>query len=194
MGCDMNFEEMSKIDVSMHTEKKGKFTYLSWPYAVAEFRKACPNGSWQIESYGDSKQPYCVTDSGCFVTVTVTPDMSSPYVNFSQVHPVLDYKNKTVKEPDAFQVNTSIQRCLVKAIALATGIGLYIYAGEDLPPGSGKKEVADYVELMDMAQDYEDLKRIYQDNLEDMRRDGCASEISAYNKQLVDAAGWNKAA
>jgi NaMN:DMB phosphoribosyltransferase len=55
------------------------------------------------------------------------------------VHPVLDNRNKPIKTPDAFQVNTSIQRCLAKAIALH-GLGLYIFAGEDLPDVSLSEE------------------------------------------------------
>jgi len=51
----------------------------------------------------------------------------------TQVHPVLDHQNKAVTAPNAFQINTSIQRCLTKAIALH-GLGLHLYAGEDLPP------------------------------------------------------------
>jgi hypothetical protein len=53
-------------------------------------------------------------------------------VRLSQIHPVLDSKNKVIAEPNAFDINTSIQRCLVKAIALH-GLGLYVYAGEDIP-------------------------------------------------------------
>ena len=68
------------------------------------------------------------TDAGCFVQVSLTVDG----VTRSQIHPVLDNVNKTVMQPNAFQVNTSIQRCLAKVIALH-GLGLYIYAGEDLP-------------------------------------------------------------
>jgi hypothetical protein len=55
-------------------------------------------------------------------------------VTLSQIHPVLDGRNQPIAEPTAFDINTSIQRCLVKAIALH-GLGLYIYAGEDLPDG-----------------------------------------------------------
>lgn len=54
-------------------------------------------------------------------------------VTLSQIHPVLDHRNKPIQQPNAFDINTSIQRCLVKAIALH-GLGLYVYAGEDLPP------------------------------------------------------------
>ena len=50
----------------------------------------------------------------------------------TQIHPVLDHRNQTINEPNAFEINTSIQRCLAKAIALH-GLGLYIFAGEDLP-------------------------------------------------------------
>jgi hypothetical protein len=63
------------------------------------------------------------------------------------VHPVLDNRNKPIKTPDAFQVNTSIQRCLAKAIALH-GLGLYIFAGEDLPDVSlSDKDKTDILEL-----------------------------------------------
>jgi hypothetical protein len=68
------------------------------------------------------------TGTGYFVKVTVTVNG----VDRTQVHPVLDNRNKTIDDPNAFQVNTSIQRCLAKAIALH-GLGLYIFAGEDLP-------------------------------------------------------------
>jgi hypothetical protein len=126
------FETLNKINVNEHIEKKGKFSYLSWPYAVAELRKHAPDATWEtIKSDG---KPYCQTDAGCFVEVAVTVNG----ITLSQIHPVLDSSNRTVKSPDAFQVNTSIQRCLVKAIALH-GLGLYIYAGEDLPDTKEEK-------------------------------------------------------
>ena len=59
-------------------------------------------------------------------------------LTLSQIHPVLDGKNRPIFEPTAFDINTSIQRCLVKAIALH-GLGLYVYAGEDLPDGETDK-------------------------------------------------------
>ncbi len=74
--------------------------------------------------------PYLRTDLGFFVEVAVTVQG----ITLSQIHPVLDGKNRPLAEPTAFDINTSIQRCLVKAIALH-GLGLYVYAGEDLPNG-----------------------------------------------------------
>ena len=132
------FEEMAKIDVSSKVEKKGKFSYLSWPFAVSEFRKNCPLGTWATIKHNGS--PVLTTEQGHFVEVEVTPDTTMPDIKFAQIHPILDGANKPVAQPTAFQVNTSIQRCLVKAIAIATGIGLFIYAGEDLPEAEGKPE------------------------------------------------------
>ena len=120
------FEELYSIDVSKHVEKKGRFTYLSWPYAVAELRKRHPEATWEVIKHDGV--PYLVTSAGVFVEVSVTVNG----VALSQIHPVLNAQNKPIYEPNAFDINTSIQRCLVKAIALH-GLGLYIYAGEDLP-------------------------------------------------------------
>jgi hypothetical protein len=79
--------------------------------------------------------PYLKTDCGYFVEVAVTVGG----VTRSQLHPILNAQNKPIPQPSSFDINTSLARCLVKAIALH-GLGLYIYAGEDLPPGSGEED------------------------------------------------------
>lgn len=122
-----SFEQLYKVDVSGHVEKKNGFSYVSWPFAVAELRKRHPDARWEVVRF-DGK-PYMQTECGYFVEVAVTVDG----VTLSQIHPVLDHRNKPIQQPSAFDINTSIQRCLVKAIALH-GLGLYVYAGEDLPP------------------------------------------------------------
>lgn len=127
------FEILSAIDVSKHIEKKGQFSYLSWAWAVRELRKAQPEATWEvIRFYG---LPFLRTDCGSFVEVAVTVDG----ITLSQIHPILNYSNKPIEKPNAFDINTSIQRCLVKAIALH-GLGLSIYAGEDLPTEQKKEE------------------------------------------------------
>lgn len=136
------FESLQKVDCSSHVEKKGKFSYLSWPFAVAELKKKHPSATWEVKKHEGA--PYTKTPAGCFVEVEVDVDG----VKLSQIHPVLDNRNQTILEPNAFQVNTSIQRCLVKAIALH-GLGLYIYAGEDLP----MTDVSDYTEEQKMQFD-----------------------------------------
>jgi hypothetical protein len=120
------FKTLSEINVNDHVEQKGRFKYLSWTWAVSELRKASPTATWEVIKFNGL--PFCKTETGYFVEVAVTVDG----ITLSQIHPVLDNNNKTIPVPSAFQINTSIQRCLVKAIALH-GLGLYIYAGEDLP-------------------------------------------------------------
>lgn len=123
-----HFAELYRINVSEHVEKKGRFSYLSWPYAVAELSKRYPNASWEVKRFDGL--PYLKAECGYFVEVSVTVNG----VERSQIHPILDNNNRPIKVPTSFDVNTSIQRALVKAIGLH-GLGLYIYAGEDLPEG-----------------------------------------------------------
>jgi hypothetical protein len=123
------FAELAKIDVREHTEKKGKFSYLSWAWAVDVLRKADPTATWEVLRFNG--MPFMETKYGIFVEVAVTVQG----ITLSQIHPVLDNNNKPITQPNSFQINTSIQRALVKAIALH-GLGLYIYAGEDLPEGA----------------------------------------------------------
>ncbi len=121
------FMKLFKTDVSKYTEKKGKFNYLSWAYAVQELKKQCPSARWGVTKAEDGS-PFFKTQCGYFVDVWVDVDG----VSLSQIHPVLDNRNNAIEKPNAFQINTSLQRALAKAIALH-GLGLYIYAGEDLP-------------------------------------------------------------
>jgi hypothetical protein len=85
-----------------------------------------PSATWEVIRF--EGKPFLVTEAGVFVEVAVTV----AGVRLSQIHPVLNGANKPIDNPTSFDINTSIQRCLVKAIALH-GLGLYIYAGEDLP-------------------------------------------------------------
>lgn len=120
------FARLNAINVNEHVEKKGGFSYLSWPYAVARLRMAEPTAMWEVRRFNGL--PYLVTEAGVFVEVAVTVQG----LCLSQIHPVLDGRNRPLLSPTSFDINTSIQRCLVKAIALH-GLGLYVYAGEDLP-------------------------------------------------------------
>ncbi len=142
------FSVLSKIDVSEHTEKKGKFTYLSWAWAVRILLENFPEATWRVHTFADvvnTESPYMRTDAGAFVQVTVTVND----IERTQVHPVLDHMNKTVVEPNAFQVNNSIQRCLAKAISLH-GLGLYIYAGEDLPQAPDALNKEQYKSMLNL--------------------------------------------
>ena len=121
------FDKLFKTDVSKYVKKKGKYSYLSWCVAVQELKKVCPTARWGVTKSEDGS-PYFKTDCGYFVEVWV--DVEG--VSLSQVHPVLDNRNQPIENPNSFHINTSLQRALAKCIALH-GLGLYIFAGEDLP-------------------------------------------------------------
>jgi hypothetical protein len=115
------FSELRKIDVSGIVEKKMGLSYLSWAWAVDTLLLNDPAATWEY------KEPIRWND-----TVMVFCTVKAFGVERTAQLPVMDHRNKAVPNPDAFQVNTAMQRCLAKAIALH-GIGLYIYAGEDVP-------------------------------------------------------------
>ena len=133
-GKKMNntFKELAAVDTAGQTELKGKFSYLSWAFAVSELCARHPNATWKVRRFKSPhtghKQPFQITDFGVFVEVSVTVNS----VKRTQIHPVLDQRLQPISTPSTFQINTSIQRCLVKAIALH-GLGLNLYAGEDVP-------------------------------------------------------------
>lgn len=123
----MNIADLLKLNVNDHTERKNGLTYLSWAWAWAEALKADPAATFTVQMFGDS--PLCRIGKTALVFVTVTM-FGKPMT--CQL-PVMDHRNKAIPDPDAFSVNTAIMRCMTKALALH-GVGLYIYAGEDLPP------------------------------------------------------------
>ena len=131
METTNTFRKLLSIDVSKHVERKGQFDYLSWPFAVSQLRLADPEAIWEVKRFNGL--PFMETDLGFFVEVAVTVQGTT----LSQIHPVLDGRNRPIPSPSTFDINTSIQRCLVKAIALH-GLGLNVYAGEGLPLDQGE--------------------------------------------------------
>lgn len=186
------FDELYRVDVSAHIEKKNGFSFVSWPFAVAELRKRHPEATWEVVRF-DGK-PYMATDCGYFVEVAVTVDG----LRLSQIHPVLDHRNKPVQQPNSFDINTSIQRCLVKAIALH-GLGLCVYAGEDLPPDVKAEQqaeaakpitaeqAAELVALLDKtATDYERfLKYFHIGDVAEMKVSDYPRAVAMLNKKVA---------
>lgn len=119
----MEYKQLREIDVSKYTEKKNGLTYLSWAWAVDQLLLADPKAHWfypEFQRWGNG-------------TVMVFCTVVANDIARTAQLPVMDYRNKPIPDPDSFAVNTAMQRCLAKAIALH-GIGLYIYNGEDVPP------------------------------------------------------------
>jgi len=122
-----------KLNVQDHVEKKNGLTYLSWAWAWAEALKADPTATFHVDTFQRADAttiPYMDINGTAMVWVRTTlfgKEMTC-------MLPVMDHRNKPIQNPDAFQVNTAIMRCLTKCLAMH-GLGLYIYAGEDLPDG-----------------------------------------------------------
>jgi uncharacterized protein DUF1071 len=80
---DNYFAKLNQVNVSEHLEKKRNFSYLSWPFAVAQLRLADPTATWEVRRFDGL--PYLKTETGYFVEIAVTVQG----VALSQIHPVL---------------------------------------------------------------------------------------------------------
>ena len=160
---------MSAINVNDKVEKKSNLTYLSWAWAWSETKRACPDATYKIleTEYDDALGFMCHT------TVTIEGETLEMWL------PVMDGKNKSMKKQaytystrfgdkqvDAattFDINKTIMRCLVKNLAMF-GLGIYIYAGEDLPEGEVTKKPepkpAVGEELIELKKDTENWKAV----------------------------------
>lgn len=119
--------DLLKINVNEHTEKKNGLTYLSWAWAWAEVLKVDPAAVWQAHEW-NSSPAMLLPDGSAMVKVSVTIKGNTKTCPL----PVMNHRNQAIKNPDAFAINTATMRALAKAISMH-GLGLYIYAGEDLP-------------------------------------------------------------
>ena len=135
------FEVLNAINVNEHTEKKNNLTYLSWAWAWAEVKKHYPDALYTIYENKDGLN-YHTDGRTCWVKTGVTING----LEHIEYLPVMDFRNASISydKVTSFDVNKAIQRSLTKAVA-RHGLGLYIYAGEDLPeeernvvPAAGK--------------------------------------------------------
>lgn len=169
-----SFETLFEVNVNGHIEKKEKLTYLSWTYAWAEVKKKYPNANYKVHLFGEKQLPYVFDENvGYMVFTSVTIDD----LTHTMWLPVMDTKNKPMKSnvytydtkyetnkkveaATMTDINKTIMRCLVKNLAMF-GLGLYIYAGEDLPEIETEKiSRKDAVILKGMIKDEELQKKI----------------------------------
>lgn len=155
--------DLLKINVNGHTESKNGLTYLSWAWAWQTVLQHDPEAQWEVTEYkapdGTLWPCMFLPDSSAMVKVSVTIKGKTR----SSTLPVMNHKNQAIKGPDAFQINTALQRCGVKAIAMH-GLGLYIYAGEDVPPMDTEeldKLASEIVQLHEEGQTLEAVRRWY---------------------------------
>jgi hypothetical protein len=130
------FVELNNINVNGKTEKKNGLTYLSWAWAWGEVKKLHPDATYTIYENADGLF-YHTDGKTCWVKTGVTVNG----VEHIEYLPVMDFKNRSipVEQVTSFDVNKAIQRSLTKAVA-RHGLGLYIYAGEDLPESEAPEE------------------------------------------------------
>lgn len=134
------FENLNKVDVSKWIEKKNGLSYVSWANAWAEVKKRYPNATYTIyerehPQYGAIN--YFTDGNTCWVKTGVTIEG----LEHIEELPVMDFRNKSIPldKVTSFDVNKTIQRSLTKALA-RHGLGLYIYAGEDLPESDSEEK------------------------------------------------------
>ena len=119
------WETLSVINVNEHVEKKGNLSYLSWTWAWSQLMEHFPDSYYYFDEH--------TLDNGTVrVDCVITIHDGEESVSRSGWLPVMDYKNKSIVNPDTRAISDARMRCLVKTIAFF-GLGLYIYAGEDLP-------------------------------------------------------------
>ena len=174
------FEQLNNINVQDKIEKKGNLSYLSWAWAWEQLKIKHPKAQYKVYEKEDGII-YWTDGRTAWVKVSVTVDN----IEHIEYLPIMDYKNKSIPvgQVSSFNVNTSIQRALTKAIA-RHGLGLYIYAGEDIP-SSEKDDLLEeerqslYDECRDLkdsiidalgqAIDLNNLKEIWEENVTELK-------------------------
>ena len=159
MSKIIGFKEINQIDVSDNVQKKMNLSYLSWAWAHAEMKKIDEDAEITIHEFPDVEEIATLAQAGVEVTkdiadslkINYKKDKAGAYVKVSvtlngrtetEYLPVMDFKNKSMTNPSSMDVNKAHKRCFVKALALH-GLGLYIYAGEDLPEQPPAKKIND---------------------------------------------------
>jgi Protein of unknown function (DUF1071) len=120
------------LNVNERLEKKNGLSYLSWAWAWAEVLKHDPEATWEAVEFMQPDGALCPCMYVGNQTAMVKTSVTIKGKTRTCLLPVMDHRNKAIPQPDAFAINTAIMRCMTKAISMH-GLGLYIYAGEDLP-------------------------------------------------------------
>ena len=133
------FGVLNAINCNGHTEKKNGLTYLAWAWAWQMVKENYPTASYTIYENAEGLN-YHTDGRTCWVKTGVTIEG----LEHIEYLPVMDYRNSSIPKDKvtSMDVNKAIQRSLTKACA-RHGLGLYIYAGEDLPSGEAEKMSAD---------------------------------------------------
>lgn len=161
MAAENYFIELNKINCNGKVETKNGLSYLSWAWAWTELKKRHPSATYEIFANPSNGMPYFTDGKTGMVHTAVTVDG----ITHDDWLPIMDNRNKSIATESitSFEVNKAIQRSLTKAVA-RHGIGLYIYAGEDLPESETDERYNDSVTtglaLVDVLELPSDVERI----------------------------------
>lgn len=159
------FNELRKLDVGEHIEKKNGLSYLSWSWAVDVLLQNDPSATWEFPEpkyYGDTVMVYC--------------DVTAFGKTMKMHLPVMDLRNKAIVNPNTTDINKAMMRCLAKCIA-CFGIGLYVFSGEDLPT--------------DSLEDDDSRQSVVIKLLGDIQKSKTIGELQALWENAIDACGNN---
>lgn len=172
--------ELLKINVNDHVERKGQLSYLSWAWAWAEVLKIDSAARYTVHEYDGLPVIYLKDGTAMVkVSVEIRGDIKTCLL------PVMDNRNKAIANPDAFAINTAIMRCMTKCIALY-GLGLYIYAGEDLPEGEREGLHAELDAKLAACSSTDDLNALFKSLPQVLRRE-VTDKFSQRKKELTHA-------
>jgi hypothetical protein len=172
--------ELLKINVNDHIEKKNGLSYLSWAWAWAEVLKIDPTARYTVHEFDGLPLVYLKDGSAMVkVSVEIKGDIKTCLL------PVLDHRNKPIENPNSFAVNTSIMRCLAKCIALH-GLGLYIYAGEDLPEAEREEMDAEIDAKLAVATSVDALTILFK-SLPESTRQNYIDKFAIRKKEITNA-------
>lgn len=180
------YQTLADVDCSLHIEKKGKFSYVSWAWAWALVKQNYPDATFDKHIFRDNQDnplPFMRDTKGyTFVQTSVTINGHT----LSETFPVTDNRNQAIQHPNAFEVNTALQRCLVKTLAFH-GLGLSIYAGEDLPVmGEHGEDLNKVINDLAAATTTDACDAIYKSNADLMKRLN-ASEVAEIKRSFTNA-------
>jgi hypothetical protein len=167
----MSYAKLRKLNVNDKTEKKGNLTYLSWTYCVDELLKADESATWYFPEpkyYGETVMVFCnVTAFGKTMKMQL---------------PVMDNRNNAITNPCARKISDATMRCLAKCCA-CFGIGLYIYAGQDLP----QIDAEDYTEELIACITLDELQKAYLRIVPIFKTDAESLAVITKTKDLMKA-------
>lgn len=159
------YNDLRAINVNEFTEKKGNLTYLSWTWAVDTLLQHDPMATWDFPEpkyFGETVMVFCnVTALGKTMRMQL---------------PVMDNRNNAIPNPDSRKISDATMRCLAKCIA-CFGIGLYIFAGEDLPSVDSETLAANHVANIQAAINLDELRTVYVSAVTAVGSDGVAKKI-----------------